>query len=138
MDAIREFLQGVQPDEISSNEEMLYVFAQFLMGKNVYEIVSSLEEDSLIRRLLMELLMEEQLYTEQQALPSAKQIVLRMGLTKLERLFREKQKHISEMDVNQDVHQYLSLLQELQAVRKDIEKQRDLITQKMSDGASQK
>ena len=42
------------------------------------------------------------------------------------------------MDINQDVHQYLSLLQELQTVRKDIEKQRDLITQKVGDGASQK
>jgi DNA primase len=138
MDEIRDFLQGIQPDEISSNEDILYVFVQFLMGKDVHEIVSSMEENEELRCLLMELLMEEQLYTEQQALPSARQIILRMGLKKLERSFREKQKHISEMDVNQDVHRYLSLLQELQTVRKDIEKQRDLITQKNSDETSQK
>ena len=72
--------------------------------------------------------MEEQLYTEQQALPSAKQIILRMGLKKLEDEFRQKQKLVSEMDINQDVHQYLSLLQELQTLRKGIDDQRGQIS----------
>lgn len=72
--------------------------------------------------------MEEQLYTEQQALPSAKQIILRMGLKRREQEFREKQKLVSEMDVNQDVHQYLSLLQDLQTLRKEIDEQRGQIS----------
>ena len=128
MDAIHTYLQGLKPDELSENPDLLFIFAQFLMGKDVHEIVNSLEERSLIRRILMELLMEEQLYTEQQALPSAKQIILRMGLKKRETEFRKKQKLVSEMDVHQDVHQYLSLLQDLQALRKDIETQRGLIS----------
>ena len=98
------------------------------MGKDVHDIVRSLEERSILRRILMELSMEEQLYTEQQALPAAMQILLRMRLKNLEDEFRHKQKLVSEMDVNQDVHQYLSLLQDLQTLRKDIDDQRGQIS----------
>lgn len=128
MDAIHEYLQELQPQELSDHPDVLFILAQFLMGKDVHDIVNSLDERSVLRRILMELLMEEQLYTEQQALPSAKQIVLRMGLKKQEVEFRKKQKLVSEMDIHQDVHQYLSLLQDLQVLRKDIENQRGLIS----------
>lgn len=128
MDAIQSYLQEIKPEEISTNPDVLFVVAQFLMGKDANDIVRSLEERSILRRILMELLMEEQLYTEQQALPSAKQIILRMGLKRREQEFREKQRLVSEMDVNQDVHQYLSLLQDLQTLRKEIDEQRSQIS----------
>ena len=131
MDSIRAVVQEIQPDDISENEEILFVLAQFLMGKDVHEIVASLEQNDLLRRLLMELLMEEQLYTEEQSPLAAKQIILRIGLTRTEQKFREKQQQISEMDVNQDVHQYLSLLQELQTLRQAMEEKRSLIASKI-------
>ena len=107
---------------------MVYIVARFLQGDTVQDIIVSLEEQDKIRRLLMELLMEEQLYNESQALPAVQQIILRMKLRKMEKDFLQKQQHLSELSIDHDVHQHLSLLQELQILRKDIEKQRNLIS----------
>ena len=135
IDIIRPYLVEIKPDEISENQELVYIVARFLQGDGVHEIISSLEEQDTLRRLLMELLMEEQLYNEKQALPAAEQIVLRMKLQKLERDFLEKQQVLSELSINHDVHQHLSLLQELQTLRKDIETQRNLISKNESEAS---
>ena len=128
IDIIRTYLVEIKPDEISENQDLVYIVARFLQGDNVQDIIASLTEQEMLRRLLMELLMEEQLYNESQALPAAQQIVLRMKLRKMEKDFLEKQQKISELSIDHDVHQHLSLLQELQNLRKDIEKQRNTIS----------
>jgi len=128
IDIIRTYLVEIKPDEISENQELVYIVARFLQGDNVQDIIASLTEQEMLRRLLMELLMEEQLYNESQALPAVQQIILRMKLRKMEKDFLEKQQKISELSIDHDVHQHLSLLQELQTLRKDIEKQRNTIS----------
>ena len=82
----------------------------------------------MLRRLLMELTMKGDLYDQNQARPAAEQILLMMSLTQKKKQFRIMQKQISEMDVSEDMHQYLSSLENLQKVRKEI----DVLIQQIS------
>ena len=127
MDLIRSTLQEVHPDFISKNQDILYLFALFLQGHTIHEILASMEERDMLRRLLMELMMKGDLYEQSQAQKATKQILDKLILSALEEKFRTTQKSLSEMDAEHDLHKYLSLLQEFQDLRTQIEAQRNKI-----------
>ncbi|MEC7987827.1 MAG: hypothetical protein VX278_21855, partial [Myxococcota bacterium] len=121
---VRPLLDDFNPSLISVNPQILLLLARLMQGVSINDILKDMEAQEEMRRLLLEMVMLNDLYEAEKVTFATKQILLRMELGSLERSLSQKQHDLSLVDIQTDINQYLTLLQELQRLRVQIDEQR--------------